>query len=131
MTSGDRLKALGIVWGAITVMAVALAMFGHNMSEFLGVFFGVAMITVALLSTAMIMRGAAQDDVRSRKPASSRRTSGSGKAKRSDMALVDRLIESMSDSELDALRQRLGDDNASIGDDGEIEYDRYRSQNKL
>ncbi len=128
MTSGDRLKALAIVWGAITVIAVALAVFSHNLDPFMGFFFGVAMLLAALVSTALIMRGAAQDDVHSRKIASARRT---GKAKRSDMALVDRLIESMSDSELDALRQRLGDDNAVVGDDGEIEYDRYRSKNKL
>jgi hypothetical protein len=130
MTSGDRLKALAIVWGAITVIAVALAMFGGNMDRFMALFFGVAMMLAAMLSTAMIMRGAGHEEVSSRKTVSSRRGT-SGKAKRSDMALVDRLIETMSDSELDALRQRLGDDSAAVGDDGEIEYDRYRSKNKL
>jgi hypothetical protein len=131
MTSGDRLKALAIVWAAITIIAVAIAIFGHNMAEWMTISFGFVLMVGALVSTHMIMRGAAHEDVGSRKAISSRRGGASGKAKRSDMALVDRLIESMSDTELDALRQRLGDDSAAIGDDGEIEYDRYRSKNKL
>ncbi len=55
---------------------------------------------------------------------------GQGKAKRSDLALVDRLVASMSDEELAALRERLTDERTagdkvddtitSVGDDGEI-----------
>jgi hypothetical protein len=45
---------------------------------------------------------------------------GLGKAKNSDTALVDRLIATMSDAELAALRRRLGQDEAALSDDGEI-----------
>jgi hypothetical protein len=42
------------------------------------------------------------------------------KAKNSDSALVDRLIDTMSDEELAALRRRLSAGGTTVGEDGEL-----------
>ncbi len=114
MTSGDRLKALMAVWIACFLMALTVAIFARGLEGWAVVSLGAMMMIMVLLATAMIMRagGPSSEPIE--------REQIRGKAKRSDTALIERLIDSMSDEELAALRRRLIGEMSTIGDDGEI-----------
>jgi hypothetical protein len=109
----DRLKALSIVWTAFTLTVVGVALFTAKGEGYVVLTLGLALALMSLLATFMITRIPNADET-----ADSSRISA--KAKRSDTALIDRLIESMSDAELAALRKRLTGDSTTVGDDGEI-----------
>ena len=115
MNSGDRLRALFVVWGAATVIAISMLIFLSGAEGWVRVVLGLAVTFMTLLATFMVTR--AQSTIETRIDSHS----VSGKAKRSDTALVDRLLDSMSDAEVAALRRRLDEEADSVvGDDGEI-----------
>ncbi len=113
MTSGDRLKALMAVWITCFLMALTIAIFA-SATAWAAVSLGGMLMFMTLLATFMITRAKGPDS----EPMEREQTRW--KAKRSDTALIERLIDSMSDEELAALRQRLIGDLSTIGDDGEI-----------
>ncbi len=115
MTSGDRLKALMAVWVALVLLLGVVIVFMSSSSvAWAAVSLGAMLMVVALLATFMITRA--------KGPTSEplEREEYRGKAKRSDTALVERLIDSMSDDELAAFRERLMGGMSTMGDDGEI-----------
>ncbi len=114
MNSGDRLKALMGVWITCVLMAVTLAIFTSGAEGWVPVSLGGMLMIMTLLGTFMITRAKGPDNDRME------REQVRGKAKRSDTALIERLIDSMSDEELAALRRRLVGGMSTIGDDGEI-----------
>ncbi|MCC7207327.1 MAG: hypothetical protein IT323_08475 [Anaerolineae bacterium] len=126
MTSRDRLIGLGLVW------LIYAALLGYMISQgpatvAVSVPFMVFLTLVTLLASFFLTRGAApaanQDQGSARAARDRELTAANPKAKRSDLALVDRLIDSMSDSELDALRQRLEQSGSALGADGELTDD--------
>jgi hypothetical protein len=109
LNSGDRLRALFVVWTACTVMAVSMMIFRVESTAA-----GLALTFVTALATLMITR------VPNTVETTTDSNRISAKAKRSDTALIDRLIDSMSDAEVAALRKRLMEDDRIVSDDGEI-----------
>jgi hypothetical protein len=75
---------------------------------------GLAVAFMTLLATFMITR------VPNAGETTTDRSRIGHKAKRSDTALIDRLIDSMSDAEVAAFRKRLMGNDPVVGDDGEI-----------
>lgn len=128
MTSRDRLIGLGLVWVLYAVLvALLLEEWGPTIGATVPmiVFLSIITLAVSMFVTRAAPPAAAsqeqgQDRGRARPAREEGRTVASPKAKRSDMALVDRLIDSMSDSELDALRQRLERGGSSLDADGEL-----------
>ncbi len=114
MNSGDRLKALIAVWIACFLMALTIAIFAGALEGWAVVSLGGMLMIMTLLGTFMITRSGGASS------APIEREEIRGKAKRSDTALIERLIDSMSDEELAALRRRLIGEAPTIGDDGEI-----------
>jgi hypothetical protein len=114
LNSGDRLKALFIVWTVCGLIAVSMIIMLHNADAFSGITMGLMLVIMTLLATFMITR--VPNTVETRADADRI----SGKAKRSDTALVDRLLDSMSDAEVAALRKRLMSNDLVVGDDGEM-----------
>jgi hypothetical protein len=114
LNSGDRLKALFIVWTVCGLIAIAMVFGLHDVDAFSGIALGVMLTTMTLLATFMITR--VPNTVETRIDTG---RIGS-KAKHSDTALIDRLIESMSDTEVAALRRRLMGNDPVVGDDGEL-----------
>lgn len=111
MKSGDRIKMFSTVWTVFTWLFLFVAVFGEHTEVVLTVMLGLGMMT--LLATFMIMRTSISDETNDS-------TSISAKSKRSDTILIDRLIESMSDAEMTALRRRLMGDIPVVGSDGEL-----------
>jgi hypothetical protein len=100
MNSGDRLKALFFIWGAFVLAAIA-AVDGSPLQEetvVIAFFFVIG----ALVATRYIMNAPVPN------------SEDTGKAKGGK---VSRLLASLSDDELEALRKRLADDD---GGDGEV-----------
>ncbi len=114
MNSGDRLKALMAVWIASVCMGVTIAIFTGGAQGWVPVSLGGMLMFMTLVATFMITRSGEQTS----EPLE--REQYRGKTKRSDTALIERLIDSMSDEELASLRQRLVGGMSTIGDDGEI-----------
>jgi hypothetical protein len=113
MTSAHKLGAIIFLWiaGLIAIGAIVNANPGMDFgAAILGVFvlIGVAGTSIAITQMPTADRHA---------PA---QTQGNSKLKNSETALMDRLIDSMSEEELAALRRRLGDGEMRIGDDGEL-----------
>ncbi len=102
------------VWIACVLMGLAIAIFASGAEGWVPVSLGGMLMIMTVLATYMITRSGGQ----SSEPIE--REQARGKAKRSDTALIERLIDSMSDEELAALRQRLVGGMSTIGDDGEI-----------
>lgn len=114
MTSTHKTGVIVVMWIAAMVMmgmitntnpdmgagAVILAIF---------IFLGVIGGTIAISQASTVREDGDRANV-----------SGRSKLKNADAALVDRLIDTMSDEELAALRRRLGDHELGIGDDGEL-----------
>jgi hypothetical protein len=124
MTSRDRLIGLGLVW-LIYAILIGLMIDGSAATMGAAVPFMVFLTLITLAATVFLTRAAppaaaAKDETRARTARDRNLNAANPKAKRSDMALVDRLIDSMSDSELDALRRRLERSGSSLGDDGEL-----------
>jgi hypothetical protein len=115
LNSGDRLRALFVIWGAATAIAISMLIFLQHAEGWVTVVLGLAVAFMTLLATFMVTR--ASNTVETRIDTGRM----SGKAKRSDTALIDRLLDSMSDAEVAALRRRLEEEaDAVIGDDGEM-----------
>lgn len=125
MTSRDRLIGLGLVW---LVYAILLAIIFDEGAATISasapfmVFLTIITLAASIIVTRAAPPAAAQDQRQSsaRAARDSDLIAADPKAKRSDLALVDRLIESMSDSELEALRRRLDQGGSAIGADGEL-----------
>jgi hypothetical protein len=115
MTSKDKSNVVIAMWVITTILSLAVVI-DRPINEW------VVLTMVALVGAAMVGSIAITTGVRTVEDSSPRqRTQALGKAKNSDMALVDRLIESMSEEELAALRQRLGvEERLALGDDGEL-----------
>ncbi|HLY29203.1 MAG TPA: hypothetical protein VKQ72_22850 [Aggregatilineales bacterium] len=125
MRSQDKVPALGIVWGVFLVLAFFSLLRGPM--GFWDAVWGITLVLATFGVSAFIM-GVHRADA---EPGySDRDTHSQGKAKHSDLALVERLVESMSDEELAALRQRLTDQHMSVGDDGEMIPGEYRDSQR-
>ncbi len=109
LTRKDRMKMLSTIWTVYTLFGVLILVFGEGAGAGI-VLLGLALMT--LLATLVIAWSRVVDEATDN-PAIS------AKAKRSDLALIDRLVDSMSDAELTALRKRLAA-NVFVSDDGEI-----------
>ncbi len=115
MTSRDKAVVIIVMW----MIAAALSFFtlvGRSMDGW------VALIVIGLIGSAVggsiAITTGTQTVV---EPSREQRIDSSGKAKTSDMSLVDRMIDSMSDEEIATLRRRLAlDNNTHMGDDGEL-----------
>ncbi len=96
------------------MIAIGMIVMLHNVDAFSGITMGLMLTAMTLLATFMITRVP--------NTVETKMDSGriSGKAKRSDTALVDRLLDSMSDAEVAALRKRLMGNDLVVGDDGEM-----------
>jgi hypothetical protein len=97
------------------MIAIGMVFGLHNVDAFSGIALGVMLTVMTLLATFMITRVPNTVETKT--------DSGriSGKAKHSDTALIDRLLDSMSDAEVAALRKRLmSNDDLVVGDDGEM-----------
>jgi hypothetical protein len=92
-----------------TLFGVLILVFGEGAGAGI-VLLGLALMT--LLATLVIAWSRVVDETTDN-PAIS------AKAKRSDLALINRLVDSMSEAELTALRKRLAS-NDFVSDDGEI-----------
>jgi hypothetical protein len=115
LNSGDRLRALFVIWGAATMIAISLMIFLGRAEGWVTVVLGLALTFMTLLATFMVTRASTTVETK----VDTGRISG--KAKHSDTALIDRLLDSMSDAEVAALRRRLEEENeAVVGDDGEM-----------
>ncbi|MCL4248369.1 MAG: hypothetical protein KJ065_09505 [Anaerolineae bacterium] len=115
MTSRDKAVVIIVMW----MIAAALSFFtlvGRSMDGW------VALIVIGLIGSAVggsiAITAGTQTVV---EPSREQRIDSSRKAKTSDMSLVDRMIDSMSDEEIATLRRRLTlDNNTHMGDDGEV-----------
>ena len=97
------------------MIAISIMIFPQNAEGWVTVVLGLALTFMTLLATFMVTRASTTVETKM--------DTGriSGKAKRSDTALVDRLLDSMSDAEVAALRRRLEEENEAVaGDDGEM-----------
>ena len=118
MTSRDKAAVIIIMW----LIAAALSFFVLFGSIGNGLDVWSALLVMALIGSAVggsiaITTGTKTIET----PGREQRSHSMGKAKTSDMALADRLIDSMSDEEIAALRRRLsGENGAHVGEDGEI-----------
>lgn len=122
MTPKDRSKLLTRIWKAFTTFAILIIIFGGAnffLLAGLAITTLLATLIVSLSRTVDAPPGelAVEEDEEEEKEEEIITTP---KAKRSDMALVDRLIGSMSESELAALRRRLNENAPVVGDDGEM-----------
>lgn len=112
MTSTHKTGTIIVLWIAGLVM---MGMLTNNEINVGSVILGVFVFAGVIGSTIAITQSAAAAE--SAEPVAMR---GRSKMKNSDAALVDRLIDSMSEEELSALRRRLGDEAMTVGDDGEL-----------
>ena len=110
MTPKDRMKMLSMIWKVYTLFGLLIIVFSEGMGAGI-LLLGLALMT--LLATLIITWSRVVDE-------KSNGGAISSKAKHSDTALVDRLIESMNDAELVALRKRLTRNGSIMGDDGEL-----------
>ena len=110
MKSKERTKMFSTVWTVFTWLFLFVAVFGEHTDVILIVLLGLGLLT--LLATYMITRADIPNETNDRPTITS-------KSKRSDTALVDRLLESMSEAEMAALRRRLMGD-IPVGSDGEL-----------
>jgi hypothetical protein len=118
MTSRDKRLVVIIAWLAATVLSFAIIM-ENSPLDFWSAIAAVGIIGVAFGATMGVTTGVKTIE---EQPRADVRASGDWrKAKNSDNALIDRLIDSMSDEELAALRRRLTAGNrTAVGDDGEL-----------
>jgi hypothetical protein len=115
LNSGDRLRALFVIWGAATAIVISMMIFLGHAEGWVTAVLGLAVAFMTVLATFMVTRASSMVET---KMDTGRM---SGKAKRSDTALIDRLLDSMSDAEVAALRRRLEEEADSVvGDDGEM-----------
>lgn len=121
MKSEHKALALLGTWLMIGVLAgVVLTNFGLGIQEEWVIAAVTGIFALLLISMTAIIT-VATPTIASDKSADSRAARGLSKAKNSDTALVDRLIATMSEEELAALRRRLSaPDSAEVGDDGEV-----------
>ena len=120
MTPKDRSKLLTRIWKAFTTFAILIIIFGGANLFLLA---GLAVTTLLATLIVSLSRTVAEPPGElsfGEESDESDEIMTTPKAKRSDMALVDRLIGSMSESELAALRKRLNQDTPVLGDDGEM-----------
>jgi len=119
MTSRDKAAVIIVMW----LIAAALSLLVLLGSISRGLEAWPALLVMVLIGSAVggsiaITTGTKTVETPTREARTPRMT---GKAKTSDMTLADRLIDSMSDEEIAALRRRLSHENgAQVGDDGEV-----------
>jgi len=111
MKSKERTKMFSTVWTVFIWLFLFVAVFGEHTEVVLIVLLGLGLMT--LLATFMITQAGIPNETNDSPSITS-------KSKRSDTALVDRLLESMSEGEMAALRRRLMGDISVIGSDGEL-----------
>jgi hypothetical protein len=118
MKSGHRLTALIVIWIAFAV-ASSETFDNLSLNNSSGSAAAVAMTLIyvvgVIVASLVVMKFGGTDT-----DAAQRSSLSNQKPKRSDMGLAERLIDSMSDEELEALRQRLMGGSMTIGDDGEL-----------
>ncbi|MCA9903762.1 MAG: hypothetical protein KC547_07900 [Anaerolineae bacterium] len=115
MTSRDKAAVIIVMWMIAAVLSF-FTLVGRSMDGW------VALIVIGLIGSAVggsvAITAGTQTVV---EPSREHHVHSSGKAKTSDMSLVDRMIDSMSDEEIAVLRRRLAlDNNTHMGDDGEL-----------
>ncbi|MCC6613911.1 MAG: hypothetical protein IT320_10565 [Anaerolineae bacterium] len=117
MKSGDKARALIAMW-IVTAIVAGATLNGLNVSS--GSAWVLAVLGLAFAGMAVggtyivaIMTKTMPDGEEMMRDT---RTYERGKAKTSDMALVDRMVDNLNDEELAALRRRL----LAGGDDGEV-----------
>lgn len=121
MKSDDKSVALIFVWIAYGV--ISFFTFSGKPIDFWTVIFAAVLGVIALAATFIIARmGSLESGFRTLNAEDKDRTDD--KAKRSDLALVERLIASMSEGEKATLRRELLGDSTSdvmvLGEDGEL-----------
>ncbi|MCC6613910.1 MAG: hypothetical protein IT320_10560 [Anaerolineae bacterium] len=118
MTSRDKAAVIIVMW----LIAAALSVFVLLGSISRGIDGWSALLVMTLIGSAVGGSIAMTTGTKTVEPPTrEQRSSSLGKAKTSDMALADRLIDSMSDDEIAALRRRLmSERGAHVGDDGEV-----------
>lgn len=140
MNSGDRFKAVLVIWVAVIVV---IAVFADGMTKAAtpfaagsSVIAGAVCFFVALFASVLTWRLTRSEPDQSSLAADARERrqreafdarergrsegGGSSKAKRSDLALVERLLDTMSDTERAALRRRLMGDPLAADQDEEV-----------
>ncbi|MCA9903763.1 MAG: hypothetical protein KC547_07905 [Anaerolineae bacterium] len=120
MRSRDKTGAIIVIWGivgGILLLFMALKMVsGGELTAFETLFGSAMMLAAGVASYGIANSGRVEESF-----PTSEHQSRLPKAKTSDMALADRLIDSMSEEEIAALRRRLTMDNSThMGDDGEL-----------
>ncbi len=120
MRSRDKAGAIIVIWGIVgglLLLFMALKVLTGSELSSNETLFGIAMMLAAGVASYGIAISARVEE----SLPTSVRQSRLPKAKTSDMALAERLIDSMSDEEIAALRRRLMlDDSTRMGDDGEL-----------
>ena len=114
MTSNHKTGVIVVMWIAAMVM---MGVITNNNPEM-----GAGAVILAIFILLSVIGGTiaiSQADT-IRENGEQARASGRGKLKNGETALMDRLIDSMNEEELAALRRRLGDGEMRIGDDGEM-----------
>ena len=120
MTPKDRSKLLTRIWKAFTTFAILIIIFGGaNFFLLAGLAVTTLLATLIVSLTRTVDEPPGESAVEEAEDEEEEIIT-TPKAKRSDMALVDRLIGSMSEPELAALRKRLNQDTPVVGDDGEM-----------
>ena len=117
MKSGDKARALAAMWVVIAILAGSTfnSLDFDSGSAWVLAVLGIVFAAMALGGT-YIVAIMTKTMPESEEQARDARLRDRVKAKTSDMALVDRMVENLNDEELAALRRRL----LSSDDDGEV-----------
>lgn len=129
MNSGDRFRALVVVWGGVVILA-GITFFGKDSLNAGEVILGVLYMLTLLGGTLGLVLGPESGASSKANLQSTERASV--KRKREEINLIDRMVESMDDDQRAALLRRLGVSDAEtytdhprsdlhLTDDGELE----------
>jgi hypothetical protein len=112
MKSSQKTFTIVIMWISAMLMMGMIATNNPSMGAGATILSIFLLVSVTAGTIAISQTGVSGEGERER-------PSGSSKVKNSDTALMERLIDNMSEDELAALRNRLGS-GVTVGDDGEL-----------
>ena len=120
MKSDDKVGAIVVIWGIVggllLLVLIVKVLGGGELTFNETLLGGAAMLAAGLASFGIATSGRVES-----LPSTSRKQSrGGSKAKTSDMALAERLMDSMTDEEIASLRRRLVAHESAPSDDDEI-----------
>ncbi len=114
MTSSHKTSTIAVMWISAAVMMGMITTNNPDMGAGAVILSVLVFLGVVSATIAITQAGVVGDN------GSNAKAGGQSKIKNSDSALVDRLLDSMSEEELAVLRRRLGDEALAVGDDGEL-----------